>query len=616
MRRSLQFYLPRLLSVRHAHTRASLLSLRGLAFGQPAGKEDIDLMLSARLVVMGEIHEAPPCVELQCRTASAMLSAMEDADTNARLHIVLEHFNFEMQPLLDEFTAGDLSLAGLAEGSADEGHDPHAYAPLLELCRANAGRIALHAGFIPRHYARLVMRESLDVALSSAKAHGYLASDETCAATDAHYNFFESLLTGRDIHNPATRKPTDKYRRMFPAQVIKDAAMAHKLNCLIAASESCADRFLAICGVGHSGYSHGVPERVFSAHPKITMPSTYRIWSLPLAPTVDLDAPASVAAALIDAFGPVGSSSPAELCLAFQEQAEGLAVEGQHAGAVAAAAPTAAEAKAATAEAYEQVGETAAITGDRPRAAAVMTRLGYTAAQIATAGDDAPNFQGVGTPHLLADLQPGEAVLDMGSGLGIDSFIAARRVTECGSVIGIDLAAMQVRHAAARAASRAANHLRFAVGDLERTDLPSESFDVVISNGAFCLVPDKPAAFKEVFRVLRPGGRFAICMSVMKKPLEPGINWPLCMKMFLDARLLGPICVDEGFTDVFIDDSDSAMAFELPEAEGTHDSPTPQSRRNRVHVGSAEFEHLRRVDVNELCARVVVCARKPHRWWT
>jgi len=67
---------------------------------------------------------------------------------------------------------------------------------------------------------------------------------------------------------------------------------------------------------------------------------------------------------------------------------------------------------------------------------------------------------------------------------------------------------------------------------MENIPLPDKTFDVAISNGAFCLAPNKVMAFREIYRVLKPGGRISICTSTVKQKLEPGINWPVCMKMF------------------------------------------------------------------------------------
>ena len=94
---------------------------------------------------------------------------------------------------------------------------------------------------------------------------------------------------------------------------------------------------------------------------------------------------------------------------------------------------------------------------------------------------------------------------------------------------------------------------------MENIPLPDGMIDVVISNGAFCLAPSKEKAFKEIFRVLRPGGRMAICTSVVNMDLTPGVHWPICMKMFVHVKELEPICKSVGFTDVSIDSSNSLM---------------------------------------------------------
>jgi ubiquinone/menaquinone biosynthesis C-methylase UbiE len=77
---------------------------------------------------------------------------------------------------------------------------------------------------------------------------------------------------------------------------------------------------------------------------------------------------------------------------------------------------------------------------------------------------------------------------------------------------------------------------------MENIPLPDGIFDVVISNGAFCLAPNKEKAFNEIFRVLKPGGRMAICTSVVNTDLTPGVHWPICMRMFVNINELEPIC--------------------------------------------------------------------------
>ena len=142
----------------------------------------------------------------------------------------------------------------------------------------------------------------------------------------------------------------------------------------------------------------------------------------------------------------------------------------------------------------------------------------------------------------------------------------------------------------------------------------SSTFDVVISNGAFCLAPDKEAAFAEVFRVLAPGGRMAIATSTIRGDVLPrGVEWPVCMRMFVPLEEIAPLCERLGFVNVRVDTSHTEMTFEVEEEEelAKLDEGATNPARHRVHVGSPEFNHLQGLDMNELCARVVVYAEKP-----
>ena len=242
--------------------------------------------------------------------------------------------------------------------------------------------------------------------------------------------------------------------------------------------------------------------------------------------------------------------------------------------------------------------------------------------EINIAGTDAYNYQGVGTPHPLAKLQSGETVLDLGSGLGIDSIIAATRVGVHGSVTGLDLSKAEVKHANERANRRELSQLSFVTGDMEKMSFEANKFDAVISNGAFCLAPSKEAAFGEIFRVLKPGGRCSICTSVIKKALGPTVKWPICMRMFIHKDAIKPMCEEIGFVDVVVDDSNSLMSFEDEDEEkeqsneGSTSSEEARKKdraKSAVHVGSAEFKHLSALNMNDICARVVVYGRKPNR---
>ena len=127
------------------------------------------------------------------------------------------------------------------------------------------------------------------------------------------------------------------------------------------------------------------------------------------------------------------------------------------------------EAKKQTAEAYDKVGETAHHEGNLKKAHKVMASLDYSAEEIEIAGNDAYNFQGVNNPHNLAKIQPGENVLDLGSGLAVDSFIASARVGEEGKVTGLDISKKEVQHATKRAKARGVDsRVSFVHADMEK----------------------------------------------------------------------------------------------------------------------------------------------------
>lgn len=146
--------------------------------------------------------------------------------------------------------------------------------------------------------------------------------------------------------------------------------------------------------------------------------------------------------------------------------------------------------------------------------------------------------------------------MDLGSGLGVDSFIAAETVGEQGKVIGLDIAKKEVNHTSKRAEKRGVdNRVKFVCADMEKIPLSESMIDCIISNGAFCLAPNKEAAFKEMYRVLKPGGRFSVSTSVMTERVDQndGKTWPICMRMFVNLPDLEPMLKSVGFNDVFID---------------------------------------------------------------
>ena len=130
------------------------------------------------------------------------------------------------------------------------------------------------------------------------------------------------------------------------------------------------------------------------------------------------------------------------------------------------------------------------------------------------------SFAGVANPFSLGRLEPGERVLDLGSGAGTDSLVAAQMVGAEGRVTGIDMTPAMLAKARAAAAELGIANVEFVEGEIERLPFADASFDVVISNGVVDLVPDKDAVFGEVFRVLAPGGRIQIADVTIQQPVS------------------------------------------------------------------------------------------------
>ena len=146
---------------------------------------------------------------------------------------------------------------------------------------------------------------------------------------------------------------------------------------------------------------------------------------------------------------------------------------------------------------------------------------------------------GCGNPVGLADVQPGETVLDLGSGGGIDCFLAAQRTGPDGRVIGVDMTPEMVRLARANAQEAGATNVDFRLGEIEHLPVERDSVNLVISNCVVNLAPDKDAVFREVHRVLRPGGRLVIADTVASGPVPAELQaklelWSSCASGSLD----------------------------------------------------------------------------------
>ena len=146
--------------------------------------------------------------------------------------------------------------------------------------------------------------------------------------------------------------------------------------------------------------------------------------------------------------------------------------------------------------------------------------LGYPA-ELANVPDTAvESFAGVANPWAMGRLLPGERVLDLGSGAGTDSLIAAQMVGDTGSVRGIDMTPQMLAKARDAASAMGATNVDFFEAEAEQLPFPDASFDVVISNGVIDLIPDKDAVFAELHRVLEPGGRIQIADVTIQNPVS------------------------------------------------------------------------------------------------
>jgi arsenite methyltransferase len=146
--------------------------------------------------------------------------------------------------------------------------------------------------------------------------------------------------------------------------------------------------------------------------------------------------------------------------------------------------------------------------------------LGYPDELTNVPDTAAESFAGVANPWAMGRLSAGERVLDLGSGAGTDSLIAAQMVGEQGHVTGVDMTPEMLAKASASAAKMGARNVEFVEAEAEHLPFPDASFDVVVSNGVIDLIPDKDAVFSELYRVLVPGGRIQIADVTIQNPVS------------------------------------------------------------------------------------------------
>lgn len=259
---------------------------------------------------------------------------------------------------------------------------------------------------------------------------------------------------------------------------------------------------------------------------------------------------------------------------------------------------------------------------------AVAEAFGYTPEELASIPSEANMGLSCGNPTATANLRPGEVVVDLGCGGGLDVLLAAKKVGPTGRAIGIDMTTEMLDLARKNAQKAGAANAEFHHATIDKLPLTDATVDCVISNCVINLAPDKPAVFREVARVLKPGGRLAVSDIALKKPLPAEIGQDL---MAYVGCIAGAVLMDEyrrqlaeaGFAAVQVIDTGADLnAYAKMDNQGGCCSP-PSSSLPVAEAGCCSttpaddglhrrlLELLRRYNVNDYAASVRVFALKP-----
>jgi arsenite methyltransferase len=265
------------------------------------------------------------------------------------------------------------------------------------------------------------------------------------------------------------------------------------------------------------------------------------------------------------------------------------------------------------------------LSSDHAGVKAVAEAFGYTAEELTSIPAGANMGLSCGNPTATAHLRPGEVVVDLGSGGGLDVFLASKQVGPTGRAIGIDMTPAMIDRARTNALSGNYTNVEFHLATIDRIPLPDASVDCVISNCVLNLAPDKPAVFREIARILKPGGRLAVSDIALKAELPPAIANSLAAYV---GCIGGAILIDTyraelltaGFTNIAIVDSGSDLnAYAKVENQSGCCSPAmdADATQSSCCTPSATTLHadlsalLNTYDVNAAAASVKVYALKP-----
>jgi len=213
-------------------------------------------------------------------------------------------------------------------------------------------------------------------------------------------------------------------------------------------------------------------------------------------------------------------------------------------------------------------------------------QMGYSPEEVQAVPEGADLGLGCGNPQAIAALQPGETVLDLGSGAGFDCFLAARQVGSTGQVIGVDMTAEMVAKARENAGEADFGNVEFRLGEIEHLPVADASVDVILSNCVINLSPNKPQVFREAFRVLRPGGRLAIsdivAMATMPEEMRNDLAlYAGCIAGAATKAELEALLREAGFDQILIQPKDESRGLLRDWAPG---------RKIEDYIASASIE--------------------------
>ena len=259
---------------------------------------------------------------------------------------------------------------------------------------------------------------------------------------------------------------------------------------------------------------------------------------------------------------------------------------------------------------------------------AVAQAFGYSEAELAAIPAGANMGLSCGNPTALASLQPGETVVDLGSGGGLDIFLASQKVGPQGKAIGIDMTEEMIERARKNARRGGYTNVEFHLATIDDLPLPDASVDCVISNCVINLAPDKPSVFREIARVLKPGGRFAASDIALKQELPPEIGRSMaayvgCIAGAITFESYREGLLAVGFQAVEIIDSGADLnAYAKVENQAACCTPQMATSPSALCCSAASADAassvhqeltqlLTKYDVNQAAASVKVYAVKP-----